>query len=190
MKAVFGLGNPGRRYQESRHNVGFMVVSSLGVEVGIRIRKRRFSSKTGIGEVDGKKVLLALPQTYMNRSGISVSKTVDFFRLSPQDIIVVYDDMDLEFGRLRIRKGGSSGGHRGVQSVIDYLDSKDFIRLRLGIGRPMGEVGRHGDPIDFVLSPFSTGERDILQNMIDSAKEAILTIVHKDVDFSMNRFNK
>ena len=186
MKAVFGLGNPGRGYQESRHNVGFMVVSSLGIEIGIKIRRRRFSAKTGIGEVDGEKVLLTLPQTYMNRSGISVSKAVNFFRLSPDDIIVVYDDMDLDFGRLRIRKGGGSGGHRGVQSIIDALDSKDFIRVRLGIGRPVRE---HDDPVDFVLSPFLTGEKETLEDMIDRAKRAIFAIVHKDVDFSMNRFN-
>ena len=189
MKAVFGLGNPKKRYHKSRHNVGFMVVSSLGEDVRIKIKRRRFSAKTGIGEVDGEKVLLALPQTYMNRSGISVSKALDFFRLSQRDIIVVYDDMDLDFGRLRIRKGGSSGGHRGVQSIIDYIDSKDFIRLKLGIGRPGRGAGWQGDPVDFVLGPFSPAEEDVLQDMIDRAKEAILTIMQKGVDFSMNRFN-
>jgi PTH1 family peptidyl-tRNA hydrolase len=123
---------------------------------------------------------------------------LDYFGLSPRDIIVIYDDMDLDLGRLRIRKGGSSGGHRGVQSIIDYLDSKDFIRVRLGIGRPVegagergerGGRGGQGDPIDYVLSPFTPAEMDVLQDMIDKAKEAILTTVQKDVDFSMNRFN-
>lgn len=187
MKAVFGLGNPGSKYQESRHNVGFMVVSSWGEELGIKIKRKRFSARSGAGSLSGEKLFLLLPQTYMNRSGLSVSGTVSYFKLSLKDIIVVHDDMDLEFGRLKVKKGGGSGGHRGIESIIDHLDSRDFIRLRIGIGRP---ANGDYDTTDFVLSPFSPEERESLKKIIERAIEALSTIACNGVDFAMNRFNE
>ncbi|MBN1573158.1 MAG: aminoacyl-tRNA hydrolase [Deltaproteobacteria bacterium] len=218
MKAIFGLGNPGREYKKTRHNVGFMVVSSFGEEIGISIKKRKFNTKIGIGKIgeierdkrgdgngggkgnDGgvkgkngggkdkagdETLLLALPQTYMNRSGYSVSAVLDFYRLSPKDIIVVSDDVDLDFGRIRIRPRGGSGGHRGMKSIIDELGTSDFIRLRIGIGRDDDE-----NTADFVLGRFSSNEALQLEDIIERAKESLFVILHDGVDFAMNRFNE
>jgi PTH1 family peptidyl-tRNA hydrolase len=204
MKAIFGLGNPGRKYKKTRHNIGFMVVSSLGDDMEIPIKKRKFNAKIGIGEIAGRRqdkrghgerdvrggfedgrVLLALPQTYMNRSGYSISSILDYYRLSPKDIIVVLDDIDLDFGRIRIRPGGGSGGHRGMKSIIDELDTNDFIRVRIGIGR-----GEHEDTAQFVLGRFRSGEEAHLDDVIERAKKALLSILHDGVDLAMNRFNE
>lgn len=181
-----------------------MVVSSLGDDMEIPIKKRKFNAKIGIGEIaereggkrDGDKrdtgggskdgrVLLALPQTYMNRSGYSVSSIMGFYRLSPKDIIVVLDDIDLGFGKIRIRPGGGSGGHRGMKSIIDELDTNDFIRVRIGIGR-----GENGDAANFVLGRFRSEEEAHLDDIIERAKKALLSILHDGVDFAMNRFNE
>ena len=192
MKAIFGLGNPGKKFKNTRHNIGFMVVSSFGDETGISIKKRKFNAKIGIGEVaegsggdwDGK-ALLALPQMYMNRSGYSVSAISNFYRLSPKDIVVIFDDIDLDFGRLRIRPGGGSGGHNGIKSIMEELDTSDFVRVRIGIGRDRKE-----DPAKFVLNQFSTDEKVQLEQVIVRAKEALFSILQEGVDFAMNRFNE
>ena len=206
MKAIFGLGNPGKKYKNTRHNIGFMVVSSFGDETNISIKKRKFNAKIGIGEVAGGsasvegsggtggnnvaggwdgKVLLALPQMYMNRSGYSVSAISNFYRLSPKDIVVIFDDIDLDFGRIRIRPGGGSGGHKGIKSIMEEIDTSDFVRVRIGIGRDRKE-----DTAKFVLNQFSTDEKVQLEQVIARAKEALLSILQEGVDFAMNRFNE
>jgi peptidyl-tRNA hydrolase, PTH1 family len=197
MKAIFGLGNPGKKYKNTRHNIGFMVVSSFGDETGISIKKRKFNAKIGIGEVIGGagdnnvtggwdgKVLLALPQMYMNRSGYSVSAISNFYRLSPKDIVVVFDDIDLDFGRIRIRPGGGSGGHKGIKSIMEELDTSDFVRVRIGVGRDRKE-----DPAKFVLNQFSTDEKVQLEDVIARARDALFSILQEGVDFAMNRFNE
>ena len=186
MKAVFGLGNPGQRYQGTRHNVGRLVVSTWAKGAGIAIEKRRFSARTGTGEVSGEKVIVALPQTYMNLSGRSVISVRDYYHLSPADLIVVYDDMDLGLGRIRIRSRGGAAGHRGVQSIIDELDADDFIRLRIGIGRPTAE---DDDPVDFVLCPFSPEEQGALPEIVQRAERALTVLFRDGVDEAMNEFN-
>lgn len=199
MKAVFGLGNPGRKYKQTRHNIGFMVVSSFGEELGISIKKRKFNAKIGTGKIgrgkgkdgggrgktDDDTLLLALPQTYMNLSGYCVSAVSDFYRLRPKDIIVVSDDVDLDFGRIRIRPRGGAGGHKGLKSIIDELGTSDFIRLRIGIGRNEDE-----DTADFVLGRFSSSETTELEDIIERAKKSLFAILHDGVDFAMNRFNE
>lgn len=168
-----------------------MVVSSFGDDMEIPIKKRKFHAKIGISNVIGKgsngsvKVLLALPQMYMNRSGYSVSAVSSFYHLSPKDIIVVLDDIDLDFGRIRIRPGGGSGGHRGMKSIIDELNTNNFIRIRIGIGRKEDE-----DTASFVLNRFTSEEEVYLEDVIERAKNALLSILHDGVDFAMNRFNE
>ncbi len=185
MKAVFGLGNPGTGYEKTRHNIGRMVVASWARQAGIKIGGRRFEARTGIGLTGGQQVIAALPQTYMNLSGRSVARVASYYRLDPGDIVVVYDDMDLELGRIRIRSRGGDGGHRGIRSIIEELGSADFARLRIGIGRPPDS----DDTIDFVLMPFSTEEREIIDETIKKAHTALVTILTDGVECAMNEFN-
>lgn len=186
MKAVFGLGNPGETYAETRHNVGRMVASSWAKDAGIPVKGRKYLARTGSGAVDGEEVIVALPQTYMNLSGRSVAAVTRHFKLSAGDLIVIFDDMDLDFGRIRIRSKGGSGGHRGVQSIIDELDADGFVHLRIGIGRPSDE---QDDTVDFVLSPFSREEREALPEIIQRARGALWAIIRGGVVAAMNEFN-
>ena len=185
MKAVFGLGNPGTGYEKTRHNIGRMVVASWAGKAGIKIAGRRFEARTGVGEIDGRQVITALPQTYMNLSGRSVARVASYYRLDPVDIVVVYDDMDLEVGRIRIRPRGSDGGHRGIRSIIEELGSPEFTRLRIGIGRPPED----DDTVDFVLTRFSKEEREVIEGTIQRAHTALETILTNGVEFAMNEFN-
>lgn len=186
MKAVFGLGNPGTGYEKTRHNIGRMVVASWAGEAGIKIAGRRFEARTGVGQVEGQKIIAALPQTYMNLSGRSVARVASYYRLDPGDIIVVYDDMDLDLGRIRIRPRGSDGGHRGIRSITEELGSSDFTRLRIGIGRPPED----DDTVDFVLTPFSAEEREVISETILRSREALTVILTHGVEFAMNEFNR
>jgi len=186
MKAVFGLGNPGDRYANTRHNIGFLVVDALAALVGVMITKKKFSAKTGEIHIGGERVFVAKPQTYMNISGQSVAQAARFFRLDAPDIIVVYDDMDLDFGKLRIRPGGGAGGHRGVKSIIDHLGDADFNRVRIGIGRP-GESDRNA--VGHVLGSFSQREREDLDDIVDRAVDALRTIITSNITMAMNQYN-
>jgi len=185
MKAGFGLGNPGTGYEKTRHNVGRMVVASWATKAGIKIGGRRFDARTGVGEIAGQKIIAALPQTYMNLSGQSVVRVVSYYRLGPGDIIVVYDDMDLDLGRIRIRQHGGDGGHRGIRSIIEELRSPEFTRVRIGIGRPP----ENDETVDFVLTPFSSEERKTIDGTIERAHEALTVILTHGVEFAMNEFN-
>lgn len=152
MKYVFGLGNPGRKYENTRHNAGFRVISIVSQQYGIRLKEKpKLEAKLGNGIIDGVQVMLAEPQTFMNNSGWAVSAVADYYRADPADIIVIYDDIDLPFGVLRIRERGSAGTHNGMRSVISYLGTEDVVRLRIGIGRPDTDLkdyvlGRFADP--------------------------------------------
>jgi len=186
MKAVFGLGNPGDRYENTRHNVGFLTVDALAALVGVTLTKKKFSAKIGEIHISGERVFVAKPQTYMNISGQSVAQAARFFRLDSSDIIVVYDDMDLDFGKLRIRPEGGAGGHRGVKSIIDQLGAADFTRVRIGIGRP-DRSGR--DAVDHVLGSFSKNERENLDEIIGRAVDALRTIIASGINVAMNQYN-
>jgi PTH1 family peptidyl-tRNA hydrolase len=185
MKAVFGLGNPGTGYERTRHNIGRMVVASWAADAGIKIGGRRFEARTGMGRMGQQGVIAALPQTYMNLSGRSVARVASYYKLSPGDILIVYDDMDLELGKIRIRPRGGDGGHRGIRSIIEELGSPDFARLRIGIGRPPDD----DDTVDFVLMPFTAEEREIIDETIQRAHTALVTILTHSVEFAMNEFN-
>ena len=196
MMIIVGLGNPGIKYKNTRHNVGFMAVAYLAEANSIRFNKSDFKSQWGKGVIHGKVVILSKPQTFMNLSGKAVKVLADFFRIEPKDILVIYDDIDLELGAIRIRLGGGSGGHRGMQSIIEYLGTNDFPRIRLGIGRPEKKMQgarckmQEYDVADYVLSPFNSEEKGMLKQMLDRAKEAVEVVLKDGIEKAMNRFNK
>lgn len=185
MKAIIGLGNPGKKYQETRHNVGFMVIDEIAGRVGGRLLKHRYASLRETKRAS-EPVLLAKPKTFMNQSGEAVMRLRDEFSLQPSDVILVHDDLDLSFGRLRIRRGGGNGGHRGVASVLTALGDPDFFRIRVGIGRP--DAGE--DPVDFVLSRFRREERAILPSILQRSADAAWCLVSEGAEVAMNRFNR
>ena len=193
MKLIVGLGNPGSGYAHNRHNIGFMCLSYFARRQGIRLDRKQRLAKIGLGEIAGDKVVLARPQTYMNLSGESVSRLVRKFKVSLEDLIVIHDDLDLPLGKVRIRYGSSSGGHRGINSIITHLDSKDFCRVRVGIGHPVtaggyGE-GKEDSVIAYVLSDFDPDERQTTNRVIPQVSEAILCLLSEGLTASMNRYN-
>lgn len=182
---LVGLGNPGRQYASSRHNVGFMLIDRLTVRLdaaGLRLQSKALVST---GSFQGHKILLAKPQTYMNLSGQSVQGLSNFYKLSLDRLLVAHDDLDLPFGTLRLRPGGGAGGQKGVASAIEKLGSRDFSRLRIGIGRPPGRM----DPADYVLQEFSAAERQRLPEVLDRAADAALTFISSGLQAAMTRFN-
>ena len=185
LRLVVGLGNPGQIYSETRHNAGFMVVDEVAKAYAIDFSKRKFNAQFGSGSVDGAKVVLAKPMGFMNRSGPPVQQIAGYFRISCEDILVVHDDIDLEFGRLKIKEKGGDGGHKGVRSIIDAFGGGDFSRLRIGVGRPDVE----NNAADYVLDNFTFEERKVLSRIIASAKDAVVTILCKSTKEGMNRFN-
>jgi len=191
MKLIVGLGNPGRGYANNRHNLGFMCLNHFARTQGIRFDKKQGQARIGSGEVAGSKVILAKPQTYMNRSGQSVSRLVKKFNINPDDLIIIHDDLDLPLGTIRIRRSGGSGGHKGIDSIISYLESQDFPRLRIGIGRPttpLVEISEN-DIIAFVLSDFTPEEKQVITQVIPRASEAILCLLTEGLAAAMNKFN-
>lgn len=194
MKLIAGLGNPGEDYRDTRHNIGFLVIDHLASFYKIPLKRNRFQAIWGKGVIAEKEVLLIKPQTYMNLSGQSVGGFKDFYKLSNQDILIIYDDLDLPFGKLRIRTGGGTGGHRGMVSVAETLGSEDFPRLRMGIGRPLGNAKfkRQNSKllvVDYILSSFGALERDILEDFLEAGRKAIETMLTEGIDEAMNRFN-
>ena len=193
MKIVIGLGNPGRGYANNRHNIGFICLNHFARTQGIRFDKKQGKARIGTGEVTGVKVVLARPQTYMNRSGESVSHLIRRYDIDLDDLLVIHDDLDLPLGKLRLRQGGGSGGHKGIESIISCLGSQDFIRLRVGIGRPMATGGGNeisdADIIDYVLSDFSAQERRIVTKVIPRVSEAIYCLLTEGLTAVMNKYN-
>ena len=188
MIIIVGLGNPEPSYNLTRHNVGFMLIDRLSQEHGIKCKKAGFSSIWGRGVIAGEDVVLAKPQTYMNLSGGAVSALKSHFGASVEEILVVCDDCELPPGRIRVRKSGGSGTHNGLKNVIGTLGSRDFPRMRLGIGSAPGRM----DLSDYVLSPFSREERKegaLLDEMLSRAAEAVEAIITRDIDYAMNTFN-
>lgn len=187
LRLVLGLGNPGPRYAATRHNIGFRVVDRLAEEFGIDLGREKFGAACGRGRIQGVEVVLAKPLEFMNRSGPPARRLVDFYRIEgPEAVVVVHDDIDLEFGRLQIKAKGGHGGHNGVRSLIEAFGHGDFVRVRVGIGRE--HLGNR--PVaDYVLEPFSTEEREALPGVIERAKDAVTTILSKGVQSGMNQFN-
>jgi len=182
---LVGLGNPGREYRETRHNVGFMVIDRLAQESGISLSRVQQKAIVGLGSLGEHKVLLAKPQTYMNLSGESVAGLVRFYKIPLDRLIVVHDDLDLPFGTLRIRPDGGSAGQKGMQSIISRLGTQQFPRLRFGIGRPPGS--KQG--ASYVLHGFSPEEKKELDYLLSRAAEALKVFVIEGLETAMNRFN-
>ena len=188
-----GLGNPGKAYENSRHNMGFMVLDEISRAFSIPIGTNKFGALIGRGVIENKKVILAKPLKYMNLSGIPVHRIATYFRILSEDILIVHDDMDLAFGRIKIKEKGGHGGHKGIKSIIDAFGGgsgqhkiKSFGRLRIGIGHPESKIG----VTDYVLGRFTSDERVLLDRIIDRAREAVEAVLYKGTKKSMNEFNK
>jgi len=191
MKLIVGLGNPGFLYSRNRHNVGFMCVSHLARVNKITFDRKQGQARTGIGNIAGSRVVLARPQTYMNASGESVSALLRKLDLTPSDLIVIHDDLDLPPGKIRLRLGGSSGGHKGIDSIIARIDTQDFYRVRVGIGRPdTGEDAAKEDAvISYVLADFTPEEKKIIDTVIPQVSEAIICLLAEGLTAAMNKYN-
>ncbi|HHS97081.1 MAG TPA: aminoacyl-tRNA hydrolase [Chloroflexi bacterium] len=184
MYLIAGLGNPGTRYARNRHNVGFRCLRRLAKAHDLEFRGRK-RARIARGTIAGRPVLLARPRTFMNESGRAIAPLVRFHKVPLDHLLVIYDDMDLPLGTLRIRPKGGSGGHRGMQSIIDALGSRDFPRLRIGIGRPPEGV----DPADYVLQDFSPEEEAVVEEVLERAVAAVETWLAEGIDEAMSRFN-
>lgn len=180
MYLLVGLGNPGSKHKNNRHNIGFMAVDEIVRRHGFSTPRSRFQSETFEGEVDGEKVLVLKPQTFMNESGRAVGEAVRFYKLSPQDVIVLYDEIDLAAGKVRVKQGGGAAGHNGIRNIVNHLGSPDFVRVRLGVGHPGDKEKVHGH----VLGDFSSADRRWVEPFLDAvAAEVPLLIARRDSDF-------
>jgi PTH1 family peptidyl-tRNA hydrolase len=182
---VVGLGNPGPEYENTRHNVGFRVIDALADRLRISSFDRAHRSLVGWGQHKNRRLGLAKPLTFMNRSGESVAPLCEHYNVSPSDLIIVVDDLNLSVGTMRLRPNGSSGGHNGLENVAQHLGTTNFPRLRIGIGDDFGS----GEQVDYVLSPFTPEQETKANEAIEDAVEAVLTTVREDLDTAMNRFN-
>ncbi len=187
MYLIAGLGNPTKKYEHTRHNIGFDVIDYLAEQYNISMSTRKFKGICGTGAVDGVRVLFLKPQTFMNLSGISIREAVDFYKIDPaRELIVIYDDIDLAPGNLRIRKKGSAGGHNGIKDIIAHLGTQEFPRIRVGAGaKAEGQ-----DLVSHVLGRFSVEDRELVDNAVKNAADAVRLMVHGDTDAAMNQYNK
>lgn len=181
---IAGLGNPGARYARSRHNAGFIIADRLARAHGLEFSRKRFNAQIAEGQVGGKRVMLAKPQTFMNASGDAIGKLFAFYKVAPSDLLVVYDDLDLPLGKLRLRANGSSGGHHGMESIIARLGTSDFPRLRVGIGRPNPDAD-----IDHVLGSFEPEEHAAMEEAWTRAVDAIDLWLAQGIANAMNKYN-
>ena len=185
MKLIVGLGNPGTKYAGTRHNIGFDTVTALSDLHGIALDRKECKAVCGRGFIGGEKVILAQPQTFMNNSGESVRAFMDFYKLSPEDVLIIYDDIDLEPGHIRIRKKGSAGGHNGMKSIISHMGTDTFSRIRLGVGKkPEG-----WDLADWVLARFPKELEPEIRETLKTACEAVGVVLSEGMDSAMNRFS-
>ncbi|MCX7771982.1 MAG: aminoacyl-tRNA hydrolase [Clostridia bacterium] len=186
MFVIAGLGNMGAQYERTRHNVGFDTIDYLAAQYRIGPFKFKHKSEIGEGVIQGQKVMLVKPQTYMNNSGEALREILDYYKVPSQNLIVVYDDIDLDVGRLRIRGKGSAGTHNGMRSIVSHLGTDDFPRIRIGIGKPPEKM----DLAAYVLSRFSEEERKPLNEVIERASAAAVTLLCTSLDIAMSKFNK
>lgn len=187
MFIIVGLGNPGKDYTNTRHNIGFDVIDALADMAGISVMEKKHKAIIGKGVIDGQKVILAKPQTYMNLSGESVREIIDYYKVDEeQELIVISDDISLDVGNIRVRKKGSAGGHNGLKNIIAHLGHDTFMRVKMGVGeKPKGY-----DLADYVLGHFTSDERKVMNEAAKTATEAIRMMMAGDVDKAMNEFNK
>ncbi|MDB9823091.1 aminoacyl-tRNA hydrolase [Deltaproteobacteria bacterium] len=185
MDLIVGLGNPGPEYKNTRHNIGFQVITCLSHELGVRLNDQRFQSRNTLAELQGKDIMLLNPSTFMNLSGTSVKACADFFNIKEGNLLIIHDDLDLPAGKIKIVQRGGSGGHRGVQSVIDHLNSTLFPRIKIGIGRP-----RDGETIeDYVLTQFYDDQIEVMEEAIQISAQACRLFVLYGVESAINQIN-
>ncbi|WP_207942028.1 peptidyl-tRNA hydrolase [Enterococcus sp. DIV2402] len=186
MKMIVGLGNPGRKYEHTKHNVGFMAVDRLAQQFNTTFKKNPFEAEVADFFVNGEKVLLVKPQTFMNESGRAVGPLMTYFGVYPEELVVIYDDLDLALGKIRLRQKGSAGGHNGMKSIISHLNTQEFDRIKIGVDRPQSGM----TVVNHVLSDFSKENQPLIEGSIDKAVEATIDFIEKN-DFiaTMNRFN-
>jgi PTH1 family peptidyl-tRNA hydrolase len=193
LKLIVGLGNPGKDYAHNRHNIGFRCLNHLARLHSIQVKKHQCQSQTGSGRIAGVEVLLAKPKTFVNLSGEAVGPLMRRYKIKATDLIVIHDDLDLPLGKIRLRLGGSAGGHKGIKSIISTLGSKDFPRIKVGIGRPTKEDGTAINDedaiVNYVLGDFTPGEDDIIKSAIAQVAEAIQSILADGITAAMNKFN-
>lgn len=185
MYLIIGLGNPEEEYSKTRHNMGFNTINKLAQKQNIQINKTKYEGLYESTTIEGQKVILIKPQTYMNLSGNCVKQFVDFYKIEKEKILVIYDDMDIEPGTIKIRKKGSAGGHNGMKSIIQMLGTEEFPRIRIGIGRPE----HNGDEINYVIGAIPEEEIPKLEEGTEKAKEAVIEILKNGIDKAMNKFN-
>lgn len=185
MKMIVGLGNPGAGYTQTRHNAGFMVLDKFAATYQLTVEKKQCRSLLGQGFIEGQKVLLVKPQTYMNKSGEAVLEILNYYRDGIEDLIVIHDDLDLAFGRLRFKRDGGTGGHNGLKSITQMLNSPEYSRLKIGIGRPPEYMPTEA----YVLSSFSVEEKERLPEIVKNAVEGLKTWCFEGVEVAMNKFN-
>ncbi len=182
---IAGLGNPGRKYSRSRHNAGFMALDRIAQNWRIRMGRRKFDAEFGTGKIDGADAVLVKPMTYMNRSGLPISRAAAFFQIPLDHVLVIHDDIDIGYGHIKIKKKGGHGGHNGLRSIIDAVGSGDFPRIKVGIGRPEGPIAVS----DYVLGNFSASEFADFEPVLGQTAEAAAVILQHGMDQGMNRFN-
>ncbi|NLF63736.1 MAG: aminoacyl-tRNA hydrolase [Chloroflexi bacterium] len=181
---IVGLGNPGPRHAANRHNIGFMAVDRLASSYDIKFGRSRYKALQADGHIAGRPVILVKPQTYMNRSGDAVGPLAAYYRIAPENILVIYDELDLPLGTLRLREQGGTGGHNGMKSLVNHL-GQGFPRLRLGIGRPVGRM----DPAAYVLQDFSDDEKAVVREILQEAQQAVETFLREGIEMAMTRHN-
>ena len=186
MYIIAGLGNPSKEYEKTRHNAGFDTIDLLAEKLGIDLTEKKHRAYCGKGMIGTEKVLLLKPQTFMNNSGESLRDAADFYKVEPEQILVIYDDISLEPGQLRIRMKGSAGGHNGIKSIIAHLGTQDFPRIKIGVGAKPEQM----DLADYVLSRFSPSEREKMEESFREGAEAVITFLQDGADAAMNRYNR
>jgi len=193
MKLIVGLGNPGRGYAHNRHNMGFICLNHFARAQSIRFDKKQGQARIGMGKIDDDEVIVARPQTYMNLSGQSVSRLVKKYDINLANLLVIHDDLDLSLGKIRVRQGSGSGGHKGVDSIITCLGSQDFLRIRVGIGRPTLNEGftelSEADIVAYVLSDFTPDEKEVVTEVVPKVSQAIYCLLTEGLTVAMNKFN-
>ena len=185
MRIIVGLGNPGEEYKKTRHNLGFITIDKLSEMLKIDINKERMKGFIGTGKYNGEKIVLVKPKTYMNLSGDCVSKVLSYYKATPQDLIVIYDDIDIDVGEIRVKPNGSSGTHNGMRDIISKIGSQDFTRVRIGSGKPI--KGR--DLADYVLSKINKDEEKELDISTTNGAKAVMEILENGISSSMNKYN-
>jgi len=183
-KLIVGLGNPGPKYQGTRHNAGFMVLDRLAHEAGIPVTRKAFGGFYGEGSFQGERLILLKPQTFMNLSGRSVAEALRFHKIDVKDMVVIHDDLDIPFGRVKLKEGGGHGGHNGLRSLMQVLGGGEFVRVRIGVGRPV-----HGDAADYVLNNFSRDEQNGLDRVLDGAVGLLVMLMREGLPKTMSLYN-